>query len=87
MPNMRSEPGRLAVDQNQRKVLMSVIETIGQLDTTSDMDDACVRVCQRKIAEVLGLPLDRYPLLKEPLPRKPRFYAEYSPERTNDEPR
>jgi hypothetical protein len=67
------------VDENQRKVLMSVIETIGQLNTISDMDDACVRVSQRKIAEVLGLPLEQYPLLKEPLPRKPRFYLEYSP--------
>lgn len=67
------------MNEMQRKVLKSVIETINDIECVADVDEAYVRVAQRKIAEVLGLPLDRYPLLKEPLPRKPLYYTEYSP--------
>jgi hypothetical protein len=53
---------RQAMTDDQAKVLLDALETLGNVSGESDMDAGCLRCARRMLAEVLGLPLDRYRL-------------------------
>ncbi len=52
------------MNEEQRKVLLSVLEDLQYINNNDD-GQVFYRVTRRKVAEVLGLPVEKFMLLKD----------------------
>ena len=60
-----SPKGEQLLTKSEQSLLNQVLKISYGISGTKDSDDACMRCSRRMVAEVLGLPLEKYRLLRE----------------------